>query len=146
MRAWEEYRRGSIMVAAVPAKHPGRRYSVTASDDEGALGYVIRFADDVVYYSGDTQYFDGFAEIKRRYAPTIAILNVNRHLDSDDAARAVEELGVRRVIPAHFGAFDHPLAVLIPGWHEELSRTAGRAWRKLSVGESLDLESILDDP
>jgi L-ascorbate metabolism protein UlaG (beta-lactamase superfamily) len=80
LEPWEEFRLGEIAVVAVPARHPGGRYALRDRENAGALGYVIRAPGRTIYYSGDTEPFDGFAEIGRRFHPDIAILNVNVHL------------------------------------------------------------------
>src|SRR5512143_2151253 len=98
-----EFPGGSVV--AVVADHPGGRWSTTPHADGGALGYVIRTAQRTIYYSGDTEYFDGFAKIGAEFKPDVAILNVNAHLKPADALRAEEALGCPRVIASHEGAY-----------------------------------------
>jgi L-ascorbate metabolism protein UlaG (beta-lactamase superfamily) len=67
-----------------------------------------------VYHSGDTAWFDGFAEIGRRLAPRVALLPIGAyspdsyrhvHTSPEDAVRAFVALGAETMIPMHFGTF-----------------------------------------
>src|SRR5262249_37093002 len=76
----------SVRITATPARH---------GPDGGDRGPVIGFVvapvdrpDAVVYVSGDTVWFDGIAEVARRFSPAVALL-------FGGAAR------VREVGPAH---------------------------------------------
>lgn len=73
-----------------------------------AAGYVIRFADGfTVYFSGDMDLFEGFSLIGRFYKPHVAILPIGDHftMGTRQAAEAIRMLGVKRVIPIHYGTF-----------------------------------------
>ena len=129
MRPGDEYHFPGGSVIAVPAYHPGRRWSRKARADGGALGYVIRTRKGTIYYSGDTDYFDGFKRIGDEFKPDLAILNVNAHLPPDDAARAHADLGYPRVISSHMGAYGSPRAKRAVRFHEEVLRRAGRPGR-----------------
>ncbi len=139
MRPGDEYPFPGGSIIAVAAHHPGGRFSLHASADGRALGYVIRSARSTIYYSGDTDYFPGFAEIGARYRPDIAILNVNPHLHMPEALFAVADLGMPIVIPAHVGAYNGTSARRGPGWRRELVEALGSNAVPLNVGESLAL-------
>lgn len=110
---------GGAEVTGVPAEHNGRR-GRWGSEIE-PLGYVIRGDGRTVYFAGDTDLFDEMAGI----GPVdLALLPVwgwgpsvgEGHLDPEKAARAVELVRPRVVIPIHWGTF-YPVGVrrLRPG-------------------------------
>lgn len=73
-----------------------------------AAGYVLRLEDGLtIYYSGDTALFGDMRLIGEMYKPTIAFLPIGDRFTMDPAAaaRAVEMLGVRQVVPMHWGTF-----------------------------------------
>jgi L-ascorbate metabolism protein UlaG (beta-lactamase superfamily) len=139
MRPGDEFRVGEVAIVAVAAHHPGGRLSLKARADGGALGYVVRAPALTIYYSGDTDYFPGIAEVGERYRPDIALLNVNLHLPADDAFRAAISLGMPLVIPMHSGAYGGPHAGRDARFREEVVEYLGRFAAPLRVGESLPL-------
>ena len=73
-----------------------------------ATGYVVRMEDNrAVYFAGDTALFGDMRLIKDLYAPEIAFLPIGDHytMDPAAAAKACELLGVRQVVPMHYGTF-----------------------------------------
>ena len=71
-------------------------------------GYVFRFEDGlVVYFAGDTGLFGDMRLIGEVYAPVIGFLPIGDRftMGPDTAARACEMLGIRQVVPMHFGTF-----------------------------------------
>ncbi len=98
-----------IRVSMVHALH-----SSSYTDDTGitylgeAGGYVVRFENGVsVYCAGDTALFGDMALIKDLYAPAVAFLPIGDlfTMGPEAAGRAVDLLGVRQVIPIHYGTF-----------------------------------------
>jgi L-ascorbate metabolism protein UlaG (beta-lactamase superfamily) len=80
----------------------------------GFGGYVIRSGNRSIYHSGDTAYFDGFAEIGRRLAPEVALLPIGAyfpdsyrsvHTSPEEAVHGFVELGARMMVPMHYGTF-----------------------------------------
>jgi L-ascorbate metabolism protein UlaG (beta-lactamase superfamily) len=72
------------------------------------VGLVIEFENGFkVYYSGDTDVFGDMALIKELDAPQVAFLSIGDFFTMGPrrAAKAVELLGVRTVVPMHFGTF-----------------------------------------
>ena len=139
MKPGSEYPIPGGSVAAVAAFHPGGRNSLKPRGDGRALGYVIRTAKTTIYYSGDTEYFPGFATIGAKYQPDIALLNVNRHLPASDALLAIQDLGSPIVIPSHFGAYSGTSTRLSARWRRELIQVLGSAVVPLRVGESMSI-------
>ncbi len=73
-----------------------------------AAGYVVAFEDGMaIYYSGDTCLFGDMRLIGEMYTPAIAFLPIGDRFTMDPAAaaRACEMLGVRQVVPMHWGTF-----------------------------------------
>ena len=71
-------------------------------------GMMIRFEDGyTVYHAGDTCVFSDMRLLAEMYQPDVAILPIGDRftMGPEQAARAVEFLGIRHVVPAHFGTF-----------------------------------------
>lgn len=86
-----------------------------------ASGFVLR-GDDIptLYCAGDTAAFGEMMVIGELYEPRVAILPIGGHytMDPGAAAWAARMLGVRAVIPCHYGTFP-----VINGTPEELRAT-----------------------
>lgn len=119
---WQSARLGEVEVTLVPARH----WSMRAPWDRNhALwgGYVIRGPEGTAYHSGDTAFFDDFAEIARRLGPIDwAMLPIGayaprwfmepQHLCPEEAVRAAVMLHARHMIAMHWGTFaltDEPM-------------------------------------
>jgi L-ascorbate metabolism protein UlaG (beta-lactamase superfamily) len=142
MEPGEEYAFPGGTIIAVPAKHPGSRWSLDSEPDGRALGFVIRTPAVTLYYSGDSDYFSGFADIGRTYAPDLALININAHLHGENALRAIGDLGAPTVIPLHHGAYRNLSELRSPYWHDELARDLGPRFVRLAVGESFPLSRL----
>jgi L-ascorbate metabolism protein UlaG (beta-lactamase superfamily) len=102
-----------------------------------ACGYVIRFEDDVtVYFAGDTSLFGDMRLIAELYRPLVAFLPIGDlyTMGPKEAARACELLGVRQVVPMHFGTF--PALTGTPGELRKLVEPAGVQVLELKPGET----------
>ena len=142
----DEYRYPGGSIIAVRAHHPGPRLSLKARSDGRAIGYVIRTREGTIYYTGDTEYFEGLAEIGRRYAPDVVLVNVNAHLHSQDALAALADVDAPLVIPMHLGAYDGKSASRGPRWRAALVRALGARVVPLEVGQSLALSQLSKGP
>jgi L-ascorbate metabolism protein UlaG (beta-lactamase superfamily) len=110
---------GAVVIETVPAVHPSSRgpHSRIAAD---AVGYIVRGGDVAIYFPGDT---DLFEEMGRWDAIDLALLPIGGwwrtvgegHLDPDRAARAVELIDPRHVLPVHWGTYS-PIALGRPAW------------------------------
>jgi L-ascorbate metabolism protein UlaG (beta-lactamase superfamily) len=98
-----------LKISMVPAVH-------TSSIEENgqflyaglAAGFVVRLEDDrTIYFAGDTSVFGDMSLIRQLHAPEIAFLPIGDHytMDPKGAALACELLGVRQVVPMHYGTF-----------------------------------------
>jgi L-ascorbate metabolism protein UlaG (beta-lactamase superfamily) len=71
-------------------------------------GYVVRLEDGrSIYFAGDTCLFGDMKLIGEMYAPEIAFLPIGDRFTMDPraAAKACDLLGVRQVVPMHWGTF-----------------------------------------
>jgi L-ascorbate metabolism protein UlaG (beta-lactamase superfamily) len=118
----------------------------------GYGGYVISSPEHSIYHSGDTAYFDGFAEIGRRLSPQVALLPIGAyfpdthravHTSPEEAVRAFVETGARWMVPMHYGTFRlgrEPMEEPVKRLRSEAARLgiAGSV-RVLDEGETLRL-------
>ena len=99
-------RLSGIEIAMVPALH-----SSSAPDGTylgPATGFVVRFENDVIlYFAGDTGLFGDMRLIRDRYAPGVAFLPIGDRftMGPEEAAIAAEWLGVKAIVPMHYGTF-----------------------------------------
>jgi len=99
----------------------------SSSSDDGAYlgeaaGIVVGLENGTtIYFAGDTCVFGDMQLIGRIYSPDLAVLPIGGHftMDPREAAVAVELLGVKRVVPCHYGTFP-----LLAGTPDELRQQA----------------------
>jgi len=105
--------RGTIY--SVPALH----FSARGIFDRNRTlwcGYVIKAADGIVYFAGDTAFGDHFARIRERFgAPRLALLPIGAyeprwfmspvHMGPAEAVKAHKILAARTSIAIHHGTF-----------------------------------------
>ena len=103
----ERIRIGALEVRAVAAEHEGSRgpFGVSAQ----ALGYVVSGSRSV-YFAGDTDLFEGMAELGPVDVALVPIWGWGPslgpgHLDPRSAAEAVTLLRPKLVIPIHWGTY-----------------------------------------
>lgn len=104
-----------------------------------ASGYVVRLPGGLtIYHAGDTAVFGDMKLIGDLYKPDVALLPIGDHftMGPREAALAIRLLGVRHVIPMHFGTF--PLLTGTPErLREETKDISGLEIHALKPGESL---------
>lgn len=120
------YQIGSLRVTPVHAVHNGNRFHPLHSKFD-AFGYMIQSPEGTtLYYAGDTAYDNRWKELRETFHPDMAILPIGayapriplkyHHVNPEEAVAAAAELGVKKVIPCHFGtftlSFDRPHAAL----------------------------------
>lgn len=105
---------GTVEVAGVKAHMVHAVHSCGITDGDQiiyggeAAGYVIELEDGFkLYHSGDTAVFSDMALIGKLLEPNLALLPIGDHytMGPRSAAEAVRLLGVKNVIPMHFGTF-----------------------------------------
>jgi L-ascorbate metabolism protein UlaG (beta-lactamase superfamily) len=105
---------GSVDVAGLRVTMTDAKHS-SGYQDGGAMvnmgepaGYVVKLEDGMtIYFAGDTSLFGDMRLIGEIYKPEIAFLPIGDRftMGPDTAARAAEFLGVRQVVPMHWGTF-----------------------------------------
>ncbi len=143
---------GDARITFVPSQHWSMR---TPFDRNESLwgGFVVEDGAHRVYHSGDTAYFDGFAEIRRRVGKIdAAMLPIGayeprwfmrgQHMNPDDAVRAFVDLGAERFVAMHWGTFKltdeptgEPPLFTRERWHD--ARMEEERLAIPSVGETL---------
>ena len=112
---WESHTLANgTQIISVPAMHRSfRKCSLCRTE---SCGYVIKSANETVFFAGDTTYDSHFAEIKERFADIdVALLPIGGykprflfkkyHMNPLEAVEAFVELGAKKFIPIHWGTF-----------------------------------------
>jgi L-ascorbate metabolism protein UlaG (beta-lactamase superfamily) len=112
MKWWQSIDLAGLNITMTPGRHWGAR--MFNDTHRGYGGYVISSPEHSIYHSGDTAYFDGFAEIGRRLSPNVALLPIGAyfpdthravHTSPEEAVRAFVETGAHCMVPMHYGTF-----------------------------------------
>jgi L-ascorbate metabolism protein UlaG (beta-lactamase superfamily) len=105
-----------LRVTGTPAQHG------PAHLQRGAVtGFVAAFADaedDAIYFSGDTVWFDGVAEVARRFPVRIALLFMGAArvpavgpfaltMTAEDGIRAARAFSEATIVPLHYEGWAH---------------------------------------
>ncbi len=109
----ESSRVGDVVVTATEAKHPGGGRFERRSE---AVGFLLTGRRRQIYFAGDTDLFDGMAELGGEL--DLALLPIwgwgpslgPGHLDPERAARAAALLSPRIAVPIHWGTL-YPLGL-----------------------------------
>lgn len=154
LSVWETARLEAIdgrrlYVTATPARHgPPGIEPITGEVTGFALG--VEQPGDAVYVSGDTVWYEGVAEVARRYRPRIAILFAGSAkprgpfhvtMDNNDAIEAARAFDDARIIAVHNEGWGH-----FTESEDDVARafgTLGLAERlaRLEKGKSLRIEA-----
>jgi L-ascorbate metabolism protein UlaG (beta-lactamase superfamily) len=96
-------------ISMVPAVHTS---SVVENDTNVYLGqpagFVVRMEDEQsFYFAGDTDVFGDMRLIAELHRPKIAFLPIGDHFTMSPAGAAIASrlLGVRQIVPMHYGTF-----------------------------------------
>ena len=130
-----------LSIAMVPAVHS------SSIEEEGApsryaglaSGYVITFEHGLtIYYAGDTALFGDMRLIRELYRPSMAFLPIGDvyTMGPEHAALACVWLGVKTVVPMHYGTF--PELTGTPARLRELLATSGVDVLELRPGETFE--------
>ena len=122
---------GTVDVQGVRVTMLHADHSCGIEDDDGsiiyggeAVGYFLEMENGLrIYQSGDTAIFGDMRLYGELFRPEVAVLPIGDYftMDPRQAAYACEMLGVKYVIPSHFGTF--PLLTGTPQMlREELSK------------------------
>ena len=116
---WQQYDLGPdapLEIIYLPAAHWHRR---GLADLNRVLwgSFLIRVADKLIYFAGDTAYAEHFEAIEARFGPLDIVLMpigaykpafmmAKSHVNPHEAAKAVNVLRAGHVVPMHYGTFD----------------------------------------
>jgi L-ascorbate metabolism protein UlaG (beta-lactamase superfamily) len=119
----DELEIGALRVCVTPAVHAAERRGTI---EPPSLGYLVSGEGAAVYFAGDTEVFDGMAEIAEEldlallpiwgWGPTLG----PGHMNPIEAASALRLLRPKRVVPIHWGTYTPAGAPRIWPW---MSRT-----------------------
>jgi L-ascorbate metabolism protein UlaG (beta-lactamase superfamily) len=135
---------GSVQLKEVRASMVEAKHSSAAQDEAGdhyagvAAGFVLTIADGpVLYHAGDTAVFGDMNLIRELYHPDVALLPIGGHftMGPKEATMAVGFLGVKTVLPIHFGTVSQ-----LVGTPEELAALVGESVQvvRWKPGESFE--------
>jgi L-ascorbate metabolism protein UlaG (beta-lactamase superfamily) len=127
-----------VRVTMVPAVHTS---SIVEQDTTVYLGvpagFVVKTEDgQAFYFAGDTAVFGDMRLIAEMHGPQIAFLPIGDHftMGPEGAALAARLLGVRQVVPMHYGTF--PVLTGTPDRLKELVAADGIDVLVLQPGET----------
>ena len=130
-----------LSITMVPAVHS------SSIEDDGmpsryaglASGYVVTFEHGLtIYYAGDTAIFGDMRLIGELHRPSIAFLPIGDvyTMGPEHAATACGWLGVKTVVPMHYGTF--PELTGTPARLRELLSTSGVEVLELKPGDTFE--------
>ncbi len=107
---------GDLAITFLPANHWTMRNPFRGPNRSLWGGYLIQTAGGpTIYLSGDTAYFDGFAELGRDYDIDLAVFNLGAyaprwfmapsHMNPAETVKAFRELGAKKLMIVHWGTF-----------------------------------------
>ena len=126
---------GTIEVAGVTVHMTTAQHS---SEHGHQVGVVLELDGHSIYHAGDTGLFSDMKLIGEFLKPELAFLPIGDRytMGERSAAKAVEFLGVRKVIPIHYGTF--PILTGDPQRFAELTKGKAEVL-VLKPGESYEL-------
>jgi N-acyl-phosphatidylethanolamine-hydrolysing phospholipase D len=113
---WQSVRHGRWTLTALPAQHWSNRVTMKRNSTLWC-SWMLDSGDRRTYFSGDSGYFSGFAEIGRRFAPIeVALLPIGayeprwfmrpQHMNPAESLQSFLDLGAGRMAAMHWGCFD----------------------------------------
>ena len=125
---WQHAEFNGLKVHATPAQH----FSGRGLNDKNQTlwaSFVIESSQKRLFFSGDSGYFNGFAEIGRRFGPIdVAMIETGAydelwadiHMQPEQSLRAHLDLQAAYLVPIHNSSFD----LAMHAWYEPLERLA----------------------
>lgn len=135
---------GTVTVAGIKATMVHAIHSAGIQEGDrftyagDACGYVLEMENGFrIYFAGDTMIFGDMRLIGELWQPKLAVLPIGDHftMDPRQAAAAARMLGVKMVVPMHWGTF--PLLAGRPQQLRELLAGDGILVADLKPGETL---------
>lgn len=122
-----------VKITLVNAFHSGSAPDGSYAGEPSGL--IVETEDGKsIYFAGDTCVFGDMQLIGRIYHPDLAVLPIGDHftMGPREASVAMELLGVKRVLPCHWGTFG-----LLTGTPDQLDVPAGVTLESIEPGESI---------
>ena len=127
---------GHVRVTATPARHGPVGIEPMSGD---VIGFVVGTdaPGDAIYVTGDTVWYDGVAEVARRFAPRLVVLftgaaktrgSVHLTMDSNDAIEAAHAFPDAQLVAIHNDSWGH---------FTESGEDLAKAFTLLGLGERL---------
>ncbi|MBP2002447.1 L-ascorbate metabolism protein UlaG (beta-lactamase superfamily) [Paenibacillus shirakamiensis] len=122
MKWWEEQTIKGIKFSFVPTQHWTRRTPFDTNSSHWG-GFVLEpvkpqvpgSGEPIIYFAGDSGYFDGFKDIGQRYNIDVALMPIgayepewfmtSQHVNPEEAIQAFVDVKATTMIPMHFGTF-----------------------------------------
>jgi len=111
---WQEMEVGGVRLVATPARHFSGRSLFNKNQTQWA-SWIFLAADQRVFFSGDSGYFDGFKKIGDKYGPfDMTMLETGAynenwpevHMNPEESIQAHIDLKGKNLLPIHNGTFD----------------------------------------
>ena len=113
---WESTRHGNWTITCLPSQHWSSRIDQLPNRSLWCA-YLLDNGKRKYFFAGDTGYFHGFREYRRRFGPIdVAMLPIGawaprfmmryQHMDPAEALLSFQDLGAQRFYPMHYGTFD----------------------------------------
>jgi L-ascorbate metabolism protein UlaG (beta-lactamase superfamily) len=95
-----------VKITFTDAKHSSSAGDLTYLGEPAGLVFTLEDGY-TIYFAGDTNVFGDMQLIGRLYEPDLAVLPIGDHytMGPREAALAIELLGVKRIVPCHYGTF-----------------------------------------
>ncbi len=148
---WESGQYQNLEFVFTPSRHfSGRGVNNRFSTLWGS--WVIKGKTENLYFSGDSGYGEHFAAIGKKYGPfDLAMMECGQynekwkeiHMMPEETIQASIDLGAKKVIPIHWGAF----TLALHSWTEPIERAEKEAKRKNiplitpKIGEVINFQS-----
>jgi L-ascorbate metabolism protein UlaG (beta-lactamase superfamily) len=105
----------TLQITATPARHGPAGIEPVSGD---VIGFVVTFSDDTspLYVTGDTVWYDGVAEVARRFSPSVIILfggsartrgPFNLTMNANDAIETAHAFPDATIVPVHCDGWAH---------------------------------------
>jgi L-ascorbate metabolism protein UlaG (beta-lactamase superfamily) len=103
----------SVKVTATPARHGPAGIEPLAGD---VIGFVLEDGSNTIYVTGDTVWYDGAAEVARRFKANVVLLFAGSaqtrgpfHLtmDTNDAIETAQAFPDAVIVPVHYEGWAH---------------------------------------
>jgi L-ascorbate metabolism protein UlaG (beta-lactamase superfamily) len=105
----------TLRITATPARHGPAGIEALSGD---VIGFVLTFGDDTpaIYITGDTVWYDGVADVARRFHPGVVLLFAgsartrgpfNLTMNTNDAIETADAFPDATIVPVHYEGWAH---------------------------------------